>query len=339
MKTMQILNFPISIGKYQDYIEYIMNSASNGRSQYIYVANVHMVVEAFWNKSFSEKVRHAGLVTPDGKPLTWALRLLHGIKQDRVAGMDILPALLKQSETNQTPVYIYGGTENLLNRTQNYLDRHYPNLHIKGLYSPPFRALTPEEEERTIERINTSGAKLLFVVLGCPKQEQWMASMAGRINAVMIGIAQEDDLVGTLFQGAHVFLHPLHHPFLQAMGLGRLGGRQGGQNIAVRQAVEPAGMVQPLGEPGDYEARRRLGRGAGGPAHHLGYADGWDQALLRIGHRRVGAEADERVGGAGRHGAGGEGKGRQAGGGEQGLTCHEDLLWRYKHSFATSVAS
>ena len=188
MKTMQILNFPISIGKYQDYIEYIMNSASNGRSQYIYVANVHMVVEAFWNKSFSEKVRHAGLVTPDGKPLTWALRLLHGIKQDRVAGMDILPALLKQSETNQTPVYIYGGTENLLNRTQNYLDRHYPNLHIKGLYSPPFRALTPEEEERTIERINTSGVKLLLVVLGSPKQEQWMASMAGRINAVMIGI-------------------------------------------------------------------------------------------------------------------------------------------------------
>ena len=79
MKTMQIFNFPISVGKYQDYIEYIMNSASSGRSQYIYVANVHMVVEAFWNKSFSEKVRHAGLVTPDGKPLTWALRLLHGI--------------------------------------------------------------------------------------------------------------------------------------------------------------------------------------------------------------------------------------------------------------------
>jgi N-acetylglucosaminyldiphosphoundecaprenol N-acetyl-beta-D-mannosaminyltransferase len=68
------------------------------------------------------------------------------------------------------------------------MDRHYPNLHIRGLYSPPFRALTPEEEERTIERINSSGAKLLFVVLGCPKQEQWMASMAGRINAVMIGI-------------------------------------------------------------------------------------------------------------------------------------------------------
>ncbi|HEY4111792.1 WecB/TagA/CpsF family glycosyltransferase [Puia sp.] len=188
MKTMQIFNFPISVGKYQDYIEYIMQSASNGSSQYIYVANVHMVVEAFWNKSFNEKVRHAGLVTPDGKPLTWALRLLHGIKQDRVAGMDILPALLKQSEKSQTPVYIYGGTDDLLSRTRHYLDRKYPDICIKGLYSPPFRELTPEEEDRTVERINSSGAKLLFVVLGCPKQEQWMASMAGRINAVMIGI-------------------------------------------------------------------------------------------------------------------------------------------------------
>ncbi len=188
MKKMQVLNFPISIGKYQDYIEYIINSATTGVSEYIYVANVHMVVEAFWNKSFSEKVRKAIVVTPDGKPLTWALRLLYGIKQDRVAGMDVLPALLKKSEKMQLPVYIYGGTESLLQKTSLYLNSHYPNLVINGLYSPPFRDLTKEEETRTIERINESGAKLVFVVLGCPKQEQWMASMAGKVNAVMIGI-------------------------------------------------------------------------------------------------------------------------------------------------------
>jgi N-acetylglucosaminyldiphosphoundecaprenol N-acetyl-beta-D-mannosaminyltransferase len=188
MKKMQVLNFPISIGKYQDYIEYIIHSANTGVGEYIYVANVHMVVEAFWNKSFSEKVRKAVVVTPDGKPLTWALRLLYGIKQDRVAGMDVLPALLKRSEKTQLPVYIYGGTESLLQKTSQYLNSHYPDLVINGLYSPPFRELTGEEETRTIERINASGAKLVFVVLGCPKQEQWMASMAGRINATMIGI-------------------------------------------------------------------------------------------------------------------------------------------------------
>lgn len=188
MKQMQILNFPISIGKYQDYIEYIIDSAQAGSSQYIYVANVHMVVEAFWNKSFSEKVSKASVVTPDGMPLTWALRLLHGIKQDRVAGMDVLPALLKRSEKMQLPVYVYGGTESMLVRTHDYLRGHYPNLVVNGLYSPPFRELTKEEEDRIIDRLNSSGARLIFVVLGCPKQEQWMASMAGRINAVMIGI-------------------------------------------------------------------------------------------------------------------------------------------------------
>lgn len=188
MKKMQVLNFPISIGKYQDYIEYIIDSAATGVSQYIYIANVHMVVEAFWNKSFSEKVSRASVVTPDGMPITWALRLLHGIKQDRVAGMDVLPALLKRSEKKQIPVYIYGGTDSLLFRTRQYLGSHYPDLVINGFYSPPFRELTEEEESRAVEQINGSGAKLVFVVLGCPKQEQWMASMAGKVNAVMIGI-------------------------------------------------------------------------------------------------------------------------------------------------------
>jgi N-acetylglucosaminyldiphosphoundecaprenol N-acetyl-beta-D-mannosaminyltransferase len=188
MKKMQVLNFPISIGKYQDYIEYIIDSATTGVSEYIYVANVHMVVEAFWNKSFSDKVRAASLVTPDGKPLTWALRLLHGIKQDRVAGMDVLPALLTKSEKMQLPLYIYGGTEALLFKTREYLTKHYPALVINGFYSPPFRELTPEEETKAIDDINQSGAKLVFVVLGCPKQEQWMANMLGRIKAVMIGI-------------------------------------------------------------------------------------------------------------------------------------------------------
>ena len=182
------MNFPISIGKYQDYIEYIIDSAQAGASQYIYVANVHMVVEAFWNKSFSEKVSKASVVTPDGMPLTWALRLLHGIKQDRVAGMDVLPALLNRSEKMRLPVYIYGGTESLLIHTRDYLQSHYPDLVVNGLYSPPFRELTKEEENKIIDQLNNSGAKLIFVVLGCPKQEQWMASMAGRIKAVMIGI-------------------------------------------------------------------------------------------------------------------------------------------------------
>jgi N-acetylglucosaminyldiphosphoundecaprenol N-acetyl-beta-D-mannosaminyltransferase len=188
MKKIKIFNFPISIGKYQDYIESIIESAKSGKGKYIYVANVHMVIEAFWNKSFSEKVNNAWVVTPDGKPLTWALRLLHGIKQDRVAGMDVLPELLKRAENINMPVCIYGGTPELLSKTDEYIKTNYPDLKINGLFSPPFRALTIEEDLEVINNINNSGAAIVFVVLGCPKQEAWMASMTGKVTAVMIGI-------------------------------------------------------------------------------------------------------------------------------------------------------
>lgn len=188
MKKNLLINFPINTGRYQYFIDAITDAAISGGSKSVYVANVHMVIEAFRSKSFLEKVQNAWMVLPDGKPLTWALRLLYGIRQDRVAGMDILPALLIRSQELRLSVYFYGGTTSLLNTTSSYLKTQYPDLHISGLYSPPFRDLTKEEESAIIEKINSSGASILFVVLGCPKQESWMADMSGKINALMIGI-------------------------------------------------------------------------------------------------------------------------------------------------------
>jgi N-acetylglucosaminyldiphosphoundecaprenol N-acetyl-beta-D-mannosaminyltransferase len=188
MKKNLLFNFPIDTGRYQYFINRITDAAISGQGKSVYVANVHMVIEAFRSKSFLEKVQKAWMVLPDGKPLTWALRLLYGIRQDRVAGMDILPALLVRSQELSLPVYFYGGTSSMLNTTNDYLKAHYPSLKISGLYSPPFRELTIEEKSTIIEKINKSGASILFVVLGCPKQELWMADMSGKINALMIGI-------------------------------------------------------------------------------------------------------------------------------------------------------
>ena len=188
MRKLTIFNFPISVGKYNEYLDSIIESAGLGISKYIYVANVHMLVEAYMNKSFLDKVCNAFMITPDGKPLTWALKLIYGIKQDRVAGMDILPALLERAEKTRLPVFIYGGTESLLERAEEYINENYPDLLITGLYSPPFNDPTPEEESKVIEQINKDSPGIVFTVLGCPKQEKWMASMQGRINSVMIGI-------------------------------------------------------------------------------------------------------------------------------------------------------
>jgi N-acetylglucosaminyldiphosphoundecaprenol N-acetyl-beta-D-mannosaminyltransferase len=188
MKKKLLLNLAISTSPYEVFVSRILESAKVQQSKYICVANVHMLIESYRSSEFASVVNNADFITPDGKPLTWGLRLVHGIKQDRVAGMDILPDLLKEACELDLPVYFYGGSEEMLGRTKMFLNNFYPHLKIAGLFSPPFRVLTVKEETEVINRINLSGAKLVFVILGCPKQEKWMANMKGKVNAVMIGV-------------------------------------------------------------------------------------------------------------------------------------------------------
>lgn len=188
MQTKRFINFSISTGKYASFLSYIMLLAKQGSSSTVCVANVHMFIEAYKDNNFLRVVNNADVVTPDGQPLTWGLKLLYGIKQDRVAGMDLLPDMLRLLSELAMPVYFYGGTDEVLEKTGTYLNERYASLKVAGLYSPPFRLLTEDEDEKIVCNINASGAKVVFVVLGCPKQEKWMAKMKGRINAVMIGI-------------------------------------------------------------------------------------------------------------------------------------------------------
>ena len=188
MEKINLISIPVNTGSYNDFVETIITAAKNRLSQYACVANVHMLVEAHKSRSFASIVGNANFVTPDGKPLAWAMRLLYGIKQDRVAGMDLLPDLLHSASIQKLTVYFYGGTYRMLEKTRKYLYANYPGLKIVGYNNPPFRKLTEEETAQTIEKINESGANLVFVALGCPKQEQWMAEMNGKINAVCVGI-------------------------------------------------------------------------------------------------------------------------------------------------------
>lgn len=184
----QVIALSISCFPYLDFVQKLMELAENKVSSYICVANVHMCIEAYQSKGFAQIVNQADLVTPDGMPLTKAVKLLYGIEQERVAGMDLLPDLLKESEKKGIPIYFYGGTEETLELTRKYCESHYPVLKLAGLHSPPFRPLTAAEEEEVIKNINDSGAGFVFVALGCPKQEKWMAAMKGRVNACMVGI-------------------------------------------------------------------------------------------------------------------------------------------------------
>lgn len=184
----KVLSINISCWPYLEFVDRLRALALLQKSAYVCVANVHMTIEAHDDPSFAAIVNGADGVTPDGMPLVAALKLLYGVTQERVTGMDLLPDLLKVAEREKFSVFFYGGTEAMLQATEQHLAANYPGITEKNFYSPPFRQLTATEEQMDIERINATAANLVFVALGCPKQEKWMASMKGSINACMIGI-------------------------------------------------------------------------------------------------------------------------------------------------------
>lgn len=185
---LKVLSINITCKPYKEFVSLLKELALLKRSAYVCVANVHMTIEAYNDVSFAAVVNEADAVTPDGMPLVAALKLLYGFEQDRVTGMDLLPDLLKVAEGEKFTVFFYGGTEKMLHATNQHLLQHYPALTNKHFYSPPFRPLTVAEEQEVVNHVNSTGPNLVFVALGCPKQEKWMASMKGRINACMIGI-------------------------------------------------------------------------------------------------------------------------------------------------------
>lgn len=184
----QVLYINVNLGSYTHFVESILLFAEKRISSYLCVANVHMCIEAYQDKAFAEVVNGADMVTPDGMPLVKALKWLYGIKQDRVAGMDLLPDLLREAEIKDISVFFYGGTQDILVKTADYCRKYYPSLRLAGLLSPPFRELTITEKDDYINQINNSGAGFVFVALGCPKQEKWMAAMKGKVHACMVGI-------------------------------------------------------------------------------------------------------------------------------------------------------
>jgi N-acetylglucosaminyldiphosphoundecaprenol N-acetyl-beta-D-mannosaminyltransferase len=155
VKTQHLLGMKISLAPYQEFIDHLIEYAILNKSAYVCVANVHMLIEAHKAASYTLIVNNADLVTPDGIPLTWALKFLYDIKQDRVAGMDLLPDL-NATERKNIPVAFYGGTLEMLKKADEYVKYFIPNLLVVKC-SPPFRPLTTVEEEFTINMLNDSG--------------------------------------------------------------------------------------------------------------------------------------------------------------------------------------
>jgi N-acetylglucosaminyldiphosphoundecaprenol N-acetyl-beta-D-mannosaminyltransferase len=184
----RIIGTRLDATSYEDACDRITIWVKQSTSCYIVAANVHVVMMGYWHKTYQNILNRAALVTPDGMPLVWGLRLLGIPEQKRVYGPDLMLAWCDRAAHLGIPLFLYGGTDSLLEQLQQKLRQRFPHLKIAGSHSPPFRPLSPAEEASDRQRIQASGAKVVLVGLGCPKQEEWMSRQQGQLNAVMLGV-------------------------------------------------------------------------------------------------------------------------------------------------------
>lgn len=189
----------IDAASWDDALERMMAWASDRESRYVCICNCHAVATALHEPRLAQAINDADMATPDGWPVAWALRRMGYPNQQRIAGPDLMERLCAAVAHRRTPVFLHGSTPEVLGRLERRLKAAFPGLVIAGTYSPPFRALSAQEEQGIVTRINRSGARIVFVGLGCPKQELWMREQRGRIDAVMIGVGAAFDFhAGTM---------------------------------------------------------------------------------------------------------------------------------------------
>ncbi len=206
-----VIQVELSTTNYQHTTAQISEWAKARESRYICAANVHMLMEAHDSKEFAAIVNQADMVTPDGMPLVWMMRLKGHRDQQRVYGPTLMLHVLDMASRENIPVGFYGDTPEVLDKLTDKMISRNKTLKISFSLSPPFRDMTPDEDREIIEKINASGAKILFVGLGCPKQEIWMANHRGKVKAVMIGVGAAFDF--------HAGVKPQAPLWMQRMGL------------------------------------------------------------------------------------------------------------------------
>lgn len=194
MKTFRVVGAPISVLDMPRAVENIERWIAEGRGGYVCVADVHNVMRARKDESHAAAISGADMVTPDGLPLVWFGRLRGEGAVRRVCGPDLMLELAAASVPHHWKHFLYGGREGVPGQLSDALCDRFPGLEIVGAISPPFRALTPEEDAEVVRTINSSGADIVWVGLGCPKQERWMAEHRKVLpRSVLVGVGAAFD--------------------------------------------------------------------------------------------------------------------------------------------------
>lgn len=169
-------------------IKYISDNLSALAGDYICVTNVHTVVTAYEDSEY-RKVQNGGIMAiPDGGPLSSLGRRRGFLEMRRTTGPELMGELFKISVNKGYRHYFYGSTKETLDKLKDKLQTDYTGIQIVGMYTPPFRALAVEEDEKILHLINNAKADFVWIGLGAPKQEKWMAEHQGKVNGLMIGV-------------------------------------------------------------------------------------------------------------------------------------------------------
>lgn len=207
----QIVGMRVDITNYEDATKRIIAWAQEHESKSVFASNVHMTMETYDDPEFAQIVNNADLITPDGMPLVWALQSLGSRNASRVYGPTLTLDVCQAAAKTGIKIALYGGTNESLGAFTDFLQERFPGINIVCQISPPFRSLTMDEDTSYTNTIIDSGAQVLFVGIGCPRQENWIAKHQGKIPAVMLGVGAAFD-----FHSGRVKQAP---PWMQKTGL------------------------------------------------------------------------------------------------------------------------
>lgn len=183
--TVNILGVDIAAIDMEWLLKFTRKHIKELSGDYICVSNVHTTVTASEDESYKGIQNGGILAIPDGGPLSSVGRKRGATKMERTTGPSYMGEVFKESGYSH---YFYGSTEETLKKLEYNLKRNYPGIEIKGMYSPPFRPLTDEEDKAIIEMINEVDPDFIWIGLGAPKQEQWMAAHQGKVKGLMVGV-------------------------------------------------------------------------------------------------------------------------------------------------------
>ena len=188
-----------SIARTEEAVYHVIGHIKDLKGKYICFSNVHTSVMAKEDAAYRDVLNGAAFVFPDGKPIA-VLQQKNGlIGADRVAGPDFMEHMFRDTQDGKIGHFFYGASQETIDALRDNLLKKYPGINIKGMYSPPFRTLTEEEDRADIDMINESGADIVWIGLGAPRQEKWMNAHKDRVNGVMMGVGAGFDFhAGTI---------------------------------------------------------------------------------------------------------------------------------------------